>query len=88
MQVLEKIKRKTQVEKTRLAEETYTVTERHPLMVLELTHDDVRNLSNAVSYGKPINQTKNIRARWGAKLMQDIVSNWNREHRKNVWPSV
>ena len=88
MQVLEKVKKETQVTKTQMVEETYTVTEEHPVMILELTHDDVRNLSNAVGYGKPINQTKNIRARWGAKLMQDIVSNWNREHRKNVWPSV
>ena len=96
MQVFKRYKREVEVTKTRMVPETYTVVEEEPVIVLELTHNDVRNLADAVREGyKLIGAQKTKTVAGGQKVMQDIIANWNSgedELRKEgfivKWPSV
>ena len=87
MQVFERYKRDVEVTKTRMVPETYTEVEEEPVMVLELTHKDIRNLSDAVREGVGLNiGKKRTSVLDGMKVMKDIVANWNSGD--DEWPSV
>ena len=86
MQVFERYKRDVEVTKTRMVPETYTVIEEEPIIVLELTRNDVRNLSDAVREGFGRYRRPDSRVAEGQKVMQDIVANWNSG--EDEWPSV
>ena len=94
MQVFERYKREVKVEKTRMVEETYTEVEQEPVMVLELTHDDVRNLSDTLHFHIRYNRVnpKPPRVSKGELLVTQIRQQWNAQKYQSQkfldWPSV